>query len=337
MKSVTNMGDNSHGSAALGLIAVIAVFAARPAAAQSDAESSAAIDDLVELMQEFDADRRASDPSYRLMLEANDLFESGQFAEAAATYGESLDAADGNDQVNSIRARQGYALVLNQQPREGLEALDRAVADSIGMGNVAWVQLARGMGLAMLGDLPAAVTALTTSIDRARENPMAYQYRGMAYYRLQRYEEALGDFREIQRLVTGNEQVDQTVGLLTEYVASNNYLQTMAERENAIELPSGIVYVEQRAGSGRAPRASDQVQVRYRGSLRDGSEFDSGTFTTELDQVIPCWTEGVQQMRVGGLAELGCPAATAYGEAGAPGVIPGGAALVFEIELLGIE
>jgi len=83
------------------------------------------------------------------------------------------------------------------------------------------------------------------------------------------------------------------------------------------------------------------VTVNYRGTLTDGTEFDSSYKGNQpaqfpLNQVIPCWTEGVQRMKVGGKSQLVCPSDIAYGERGSPPVIPGGATLIFEIELLRI-
>ena len=107
-------------------------------------------------------------------------------------------------------------------------------------------------------------------------------------------------------------------------------------------LPSGVVYRALREGTGAHPTATDRVTVHYRGTLRDGTEFDSSytrgaPATFPLHGVIRCWTEGLQEMAVGGRAQLECPPDTAYGETGRPPVIPGGATLRFEVELLGID
>ena len=119
------------------------------------------------------------------------------------------------------------------------------------------------------------------------------------------------------------------------------YLDKAAAQPGAIKTDSGLVYRELRAGSGDSPKASDTVTVNYRGTLEDGTEFDSSYKRNEpaqfpLSQVIPCWTEGVQKMKVGGKAELVCPASIAYRDRGSPPVIPGGATLIFEVELLKI-
>ncbi|SAL82365.1 peptidyl-prolyl isomerase [Caballeronia choica] len=106
------------------------------------------------------------------------------------------------------------------------------------------------------------------------------------------------------------------------------------------KLPSGVVVEHITQGTGPQPTADDVVRVNYRGTLANGTEFDSsdkhgGPATFPLGRVIPCWTQGVQKMKVGGKAKLTCPAATAYGERGV-GVIPPNSDLTFEVELLGI-
>ena len=107
-------------------------------------------------------------------------------------------------------------------------------------------------------------------------------------------------------------------------------------------LPSGVVVIHLRQGQGAMPTADNTVRVNYRGTLPNGSEFDSSYKRHEpisfpLRGVIPCWTQGVQKMKVGGKATLTCPAATGYGARGVPGVIPPNTVLTFEVELLAIE
>jgi FKBP-type peptidyl-prolyl cis-trans isomerase FkpA len=107
-------------------------------------------------------------------------------------------------------------------------------------------------------------------------------------------------------------------------------------------LPSGVKIVHTTPGTGANPKATDTVKVHYRGTLVDGKEFDSSykrnaPASFPLSRVVPCWTEGMQKIKVGGKATLTCPPATAYGAAGAAGVIPPNATLTFEVELLAIE
>jgi FKBP-type peptidyl-prolyl cis-trans isomerase FkpA len=105
---------------------------------------------------------------------------------------------------------------------------------------------------------------------------------------------------------------------------------------------NGLVYKSLKDGTGPSPAATDVVKVHYRGTLQDGTEFDSSHKRGQpaefpLNRVIKCWTEGVQKMKVGGKAQLTCPPGIAYGERGTPGgPIPPNATLNFEIELLGI-
>jgi len=107
-------------------------------------------------------------------------------------------------------------------------------------------------------------------------------------------------------------------------------------------LASGVKITHISAGSGASPKASDTVKVHYRGTLADGKEFDSSYKRNApaifpLGRVIPCWTQGLQKMKVGGKARLVCPPATAYGDKGASGAVPPNATLTFEVELLAIE
>lgn len=107
-------------------------------------------------------------------------------------------------------------------------------------------------------------------------------------------------------------------------------------------MPSGLIYQSLKEGSGAQPEPTDVVRVHYRGTLPSGKEFDSSYGRGQpaefpLNRVIPCWTEGVRMMKVGGKARLICPPAIAYGERGAGGgAIPPNATLHFEVELLGI-
>lgn len=124
--------------------------------------------------------------------------------------------------------------------------------------------------------------------------------------------------------------------------AAGPFLDKLAGESGAQRTDSGLIYIETQAGDGASPAATDTVQVHYHGTLRDGTVFDSSVergepATFPLNRVIPCWTEGLQMMKVGGKAKIGCPADIAYGDRGSPPRIQPGAPLVFEVELIGIE
>lgn len=120
---------------------------------------------------------------------------------------------------------------------------------------------------------------------------------------------------------------------------SAEFAAKAAAEPGAVKAESGLVYREITPGTGASPKATDRVKVHYRGTLTNGTEFDSSYKRNApaefaLNGVIPCWTEGVQKMKQGGKSRLVCPSNIAYGDNGRPPVIPGGATLVFEVELL---
>jgi FKBP-type peptidyl-prolyl cis-trans isomerase len=123
--------------------------------------------------------------------------------------------------------------------------------------------------------------------------------------------------------------------------ASEDFLAKAAAENGAVKTESGVIYTEITPGQGSSPTADSTVKVNYKGTLRDGTVFDSSydrksPVTFAVKQVIPCWTEGLQKMKVGGKAKLVCPSSTAYGDRGAAGAIKPGAVLTFEVELLEI-
>ena len=148
--------------------------------------------------------------------------------------------------------------------------------------------------------------------------------------------------KNISRIATLSAAL-MTLSLSTSSLWAQDAVVAAAAKEaGAVVTPSGLVYLSIKDGTGANPAASDKVKVHYRGTFPDGKEFDSsykrGTpIEFPLNGVIPCWTEGVQRMKVGGKAKLTCPPAIAYGARGAGGVIPPNATLLFEVELLGIN
>jgi FKBP-type peptidyl-prolyl cis-trans isomerase FkpA len=127
-----------------------------------------------------------------------------------------------------------------------------------------------------------------------------------------------------------------------EKARSKEYLDKAAKETGAQVAPSGLIYIETQKGTGPSPTPADTVKVHYRGTFTDGKEFDSSYSRNQpaefkLNGVVACWTEGLQKMAAGGKAKLVCPSDIAYGDQGRPPTIPGGATLVFEVELLEVK
>ena len=125
-----------------------------------------------------------------------------------------------------------------------------------------------------------------------------------------------------------------------EKTAGTAFRQEAAKQTGAVTTESGLIYVELKPGTGAQPDADDTVKIHYHGTRRDGTVFDSSVDKGTpaefvLNQVVPCFAEGVQKLKVGGKGKLVCPPELAYGDRGAPGIRPG-ATLVFEVELLEI-
>ena len=133
-----------------------------------------------------------------------------------------------------------------------------------------------------------------------------------------------------------------TMYAIPAFAAANEAIDKAAKQKGAVKTPSGMVYISLKEGKGKSPTAASTVEVNYRGTLTNGKEFDSSykrnqSISFPLSGVIPCWTEGVQKMKVGGKAKLVCPPELAYGARGAGSAVPPNATLIFEVELLNIK
>ncbi len=133
-----------------------------------------------------------------------------------------------------------------------------------------------------------------------------------------------------------------TMLMIPALAAANETIDKAAKEKGAVKSPSGMVYVPLRDGKGASPSSVSTVEVNYRGTLTNGKEFDSSykrkqSISFPLNGVIPCWTEGVQKMKIGGKAKLVCPPDLAYGARGAGSDVPPNATLIFEVELLSIK
>lgn len=155
---------------------------------------------------------------------------------------------------------------------------------------------------------------------------------GKTEVELAAYNEKVQELARARRKIQGDKQAG----------AAKEFLEKAAQEKGAVKTTSGLIYIPITEGSGASPAATDTVKVNYRGTLVDGREFDSSykrgkPLEFRLDGVIKCWTEGVQKMKPGGKARLVCPAAIAYGDAGAGELILPGATLNFEVELLEVK
>jgi len=141
----------------------------------------------------------------------------------------------------------------------------------------------------------------------------------------------------VQKLLTDR----RAAAAAAEKEAAVSFLAEAAKAAGAETTKTGLVYQAVAEGTGPQPKDTDRVKVHYTGKLRDGTTFDSSVERGQpavfaLNRVVPCWTEGVQKMKVGGKAKLTCPSDLAYGDRGVPGRIPPGAPLVFDVELIEI-
>ena len=149
------------------------------------------------------------------------------------------------------------------------------------------------------------------------------------------------EMQTFQEKMFAEQQAANEAMLAANEAAGSAYLEENAAREGVTVTESGLQYEVQTQGDGAKPGPEDTVEVHYRGTLVDGSEFDSSysrgeTVSFGVGQVIAGWTEALQLMNVGSKFKLAIPADLAYGTAGAPPVIGPNAVLIFEVELVSI-
>lgn len=143
------------------------------------------------------------------------------------------------------------------------------------------------------------------------------------------------------RMMGVQHQKDSVTGIENQK-AGETFLAENKTKEGVKTTASGLQYKVLKEGSGAHPKATSTVTVHYKGTLLDGRQFDSSydrgqPATFQLNQVIPCWTEGVQLMTPGSKYQFWIPGDLGYGSQGSPPTIPPNATLVFEVELLSVK
>jgi len=196
-------------------------------------------------------------------------------------------------------------------------------------------------------DIDRALTAIGTSIAKSLE-PLALSpaEQGKVVAALKEAltgkgaqfdEKSQADIRAfVQSRMTAAAEKEKTRGV--------KYQETAAKEKGAVKTANGAIVIPIKEGTGSSPGPTDKVKVNCTGTLVDGKVFDATSKHNPpapaefpLNGVVPCWTEALQKMKVGGKAKVVCPPEVAYGERGSPPVIPGNATLTFEIELLDVS
>jgi len=147
------------------------------------------------------------------------------------------------------------------------------------------------------------------------------------------YGEKIAQMAKIRSESSTHGEKESGKKFIAEYLKANT---------KAKQTASGLVYEIIKEGTGKQPTGSDTVEVHYHGTLTNGTVFDSSvkrnkTISFPLNRVIRGWTEGLQLVKEGGKIKLVIPSDLAYGNAGAPPAIPGGATLIFEVELFKVN
>ena len=147
---------------------------------------------------------------------------------------------------------------------------------------------------------------------------------------------------DLQKRVTAAQEVNKRIQSERNLAEGDKFLTANAEKESVTTLSSGLQYQVITDGEGNPPKATDTVTVHYRGTLINGTEFDSSykrnkPATFALNRVIKGWTEGLQLMKPGAKYKLFVPPDLAYGERGAGSKVGANSTLIFEVELISVE
>lgn len=280
-----------------------------------------------------------NNPRYQHEARGDELMAQRDFNGAIKEF----DAAIALDpKSDSVYVKKGIALYSSGKPADAVPMFDKALQNSVRSETWAWLPLYhKGMAQGMVGDMQGALKSLNDSIALAPgdENHMG---RAMVYMNLQQPYKAQADIKAALKFDPNNQRLRAIDEVIAVQLSGAEFQEKMAARKGAEKTASGLIYSVVKAGSGASPKATDTVKVHYHGTLPDGTVFDSSVdrgepATFPLNGVIPCWTEGVQKMKVGGKSQLVCPPDIAYGNRRVGEHIKPGSTLVFEVELLGVE
>lgn len=198
---------------------------------------------------------------------------------------------------------------------------------------------------------PAAAFTDSLSYSIGIQVAQYYKAQGVEKLNTQDVKQAFDDVFNNKPLIISEEEANMNIQQkLQEFMikktsaakeAGLQFLEKNKKRPGVVTLPSGLQYEVITKGTGAIPKATDTVSANYIGSLIDGTEFDNSykrgqALTIPVSGVISGWVEALQLMPVGSKWKLFIPSELGYGDRGAGGAIPGGAALIFEIELLNI-
>lgn len=325
--------------AGLGLVFALAVNAAENAPAQPATDAAKPAETGAK------AKEPAKEPDERQRHEANgDRYLDHRNYPLAIKEFDAAIAAD--PKAAALYVKKGIALYSSGRPQEAVPLMDKAIQLNKGDKAAQWWPLYhKGMALGIGGDLDGALKSFNESIS-LKPGDENYVGRAIVYANQNKPELALADVQAALKLKPGHVPYTDLADKLQTQIRAEKvavqYLKAMAGKEGAEVTDSGLIYFELKKGDGKRPKPTDTVKVHYHGTLPNGRVFDSSVDRGEpasfpLNQVIPCWVEGLQKMRVGGKSKLVCPAKLAYGNRGAGLLVEPGAALTFEVELLAIE
>jgi FKBP-type peptidyl-prolyl cis-trans isomerase len=321
------------------LIASIMLFAfAAQAAEKTQPEAAKAQNSAAAEQPEYMRGNEKS-PGYPHEQRGDEFRAQRNIPEAMKEYDEAL-AKD--PKAQTVYVKKGMLLYSTGAPLDAVPLMDKAIeTNSRGKTWAWWPLYHKGVAYGVSGDMEQAIKNFDESI---KLNPGYENHfgRATAWLYQEKFDQSMADAKAALRYKPEDQNIPRFISQLETRKGASKFLNEMAAKKGAEKSASGLVYFDLKKGSGKSPAATDTVKVHYHGTLPDGKVFDSSVERKEpatfpLNQVIACWTEGLQKMKVGGKAKLVCPAKIAYGNNSPTPEIAPGSTLVFEVELLAIE